>query len=274
MTLSLGNILAISNRITGHQKPTPKTAPQQQEITIETLPRISSSQVRQDSIFMNSPAPANRRERIESRVGTITKSYGESPQPARPINFLQNQRAKTGPYLQSARQKLLTQGQQETFSRGGLLAQYNDYLMRFLRSPIGYPFRQTFRRRVCTVVLGTPYSNLHPILDSVNTLSALAKASLNEDRYGNVAKDVPLLIRAFVSTTASIQGFVSSLPVHWTDVEFSDSDREIEEINMIRAALKDGLRDIVDSFGQYATELGLGKEEIATARKVAGMDLD
>ena len=272
MTLCLGNILAISNRIVASQNPDPQTTPQQQGITIETLPRITSSQIQQANIFLNSPAPTNRRERIESKVGTFTKSYGESPQPANPINFLESQGARTGQYLHSARQKLLTQVQQETYSKSGLLAQYNDYIMRFLRSPAGYPFRQTFRRRVCTVVLDTPYSALHPILDSIHTLSALAKASITEDRYGNVAKDVPLLIRAYVSTIASIEGFVKSLPVHWTDVEFEEKDRKVEEVEMIIQALKEGLKDVVEAFGMYASELGLGREELATARMVAGME--
>jgi len=272
MTLSLGNILAISTRIAEYQNPTPKTAPQQQQITIETLPRISSTQIRQDNIFTNSPAPTNRRERIEAEVGTIAKSYGQSAQPATPLKFLGNQRAETGKYLHSARQKLLTQEQQATYSKSGLLAQYNDYLLRFLRTPAGYPFRQTFHRRVRTIVLGTPYSALHPTLNSITTLTTLAKASLTEDRYGNVAKDISLLIRAFVSTISSIESFVSSLPVHWTDVEFQESDRKVEDMALIVTALKTGLKEIVGAFGEYATELGLGKEEIATARKVAGID--
>ena len=272
MTLSLGNILAIRNRVSEYQNPPPKTTPQQQQVTIETLPRISSSQVRHDNIFTSSPAPANERQKIEAKVGTIAKSYGQSAQPATPLKYIENQRLKTGKYLQSAQQKLLTQEQQETFSKSGLLAQYNDYLMRFLRSPLGYPFRQTLKRRVRTVVLGTPYGELNPILDSITSLSFLTKSSLTEDRYGNVAKDVPLLIRAFVSTISSIEGFVNGLPAHWTDVEFSEADRRIEEVELIVKALRSGLRDIVEAFGQYAAELGLGKEEIVTSRKIAGID--
>lgn len=46
----------------------------------------------------------------------------------------------------------------------------------------------------------------------------------------------------------------------------------MEEVALIVTALKTGLKEIVGAFGEYATELGLGKEEIATARKVAGID--
>ena len=271
MTLCLGNVLNISNRITAFQNPSTSAAPPPQKITIETLPPISAP-LRQENIFTDPPPPSTRRERIESSVGSIAKSYGQSPQPAKPLKFLENQHAEGQKYIGAARQKLLTQGQQETLSSSGLLAQYNEYLMRFLRTPAGYPFRQTFRRRVCTVVLGTPYSELNPLINSTYTLSALAVASLKEDNYGKAAKDIPLLIRAYVSTTLSIEGFVSSLPAHWTDVEFSESDRKVEEVDLIVRSLKTGLKDMIGAFGKYATELGMGEGEIRTAKKVAGME--
>lgn len=270
MTLCLDNILSINNRIAEYQNPTPATAPPQQRITIQTLPRISAPP-RQDNIFRNPPPPSTSREKFESGIGAIAKSYGQSPRPAKPSRFLDNQRVETQKYLGAARQKLLTNGQQETLSGSGLLAQYNEYFMRFLRAPGGYPFRQTFRRRVCTVVLGSPYSEIKVIVDSTNALSALALASLKEDSYGRVAKDVPLLIRAFCSTISSIEGFVSGLPAHWTDVDFSEADRKVEEVDLVVTSLKTGLKSMVEAFGQYATELGLGMEEISTAREVAGM---
>ena len=270
MTLCLGNILSISNRIREFQNPPAASAPPLQKITIETLPPISAP-IRKENIFTKPPPPSNRREMIEARVGSVAKSYGQSPQPVQSLKFLEKQRAETEKYLGATTQKLLTQGQQETYSKSGLLAQYNHYLMRFLRTPAGYPFRQTFKRRVCTVVLGTPYSDLNPILNSINTLSILAVASLEEDSYGRVAKDVPLLIRAYVSTISTIEGFVSSLPAHQTDVEFDESNRNIEEVELIIDSLKAGLKDIVKAFAKYGVELGLSESEISAARKVAGM---
>lgn len=269
MTLCLGEVLEISNRIAEYQHPTPKAAPQ---ITIETLPRISSTTIRQDNIFRNPQAPSTRREMIESNVGTIAKSYGQAPQPPKPMETIQHLRSSTAGYLNQAQQKLLTQGQQETLSKSGALALYNDFLMRFLRSPAGHPFRQTLKRRISTVVLGTPYSALHPIIDSITTLSTLAPASITEDPYGTVAKDVPLLIRAFVSIISSIENFVSTLQPHWTDVEFSDTDRQVEEVEMIVRALKAGLKGIVAEFDVYTTELGMAAGEMRTAKAVAGME--
>ena len=271
MTLCLGNILDINNRITAFQNPTSASAPPQQKITIQTLPRISAP-LRQDNVFRNPPPPTTSREKFESGIGAIAKSYGQSPQTPKPAKYLENQRAETQRYLEAARQKLLTNGPQETIKGSGLVAQYNEYTLRFLRSPFGYPFRQTFSRRVCSVILGSPYSELGIVIDSANALSALALASLKEDSYGRVAKDVPLLIRVFVSTITAIEAFVGSLPAHWTDVEFSEADRQVEEIDLIFETLKTGLRSMVGAFGKYATELDLGREELRTARQVAGIE--
>ena len=274
MTLCLGNILAISNRIAESQNPASKSVAPPQQITIESLPSISSAPLRQENVFSNARAPMTTLEKIESSVGTIAKSYGQSPQPAKPLKFLESHRAEGEKYLGVARQKLLTQGQQESLSTSGLLAQCNAYLIRFLRTRFGRPFRRTFKRRASTVVLGSPYSELSCIVDSVNALSALALASLTEDPYGKVAKDVPLLIRAFVSVVQSVEGFVGNLPVHWTDVEFSDSDRRVEEADMVVGSMKAGLKQMVDAFGTYATELGLSAKEMRIARTVAGLERD
>lgn len=272
MTLCLGNILAISNRIAEFHNPASKSVAPPPRVTIESLPPISSAPLRQENIFTNTRPPATTLEKIESSVGTIAKSYGQSPQPAKPLKFIESKRAEGEKYLGVARQKLLTQGQQESLSTSGLLAQCNAYLIRFLRTPFGRPFRRTFKRRASTVVLGSPYSELSPIIDSVNALTALALASLTEDPYGRVAKDVPLLIRAFASVIQSVEGFVRDLPVHWTDVEFSDSDRRVEEVELVVGSMKAGLKQMVDAFGKYASELGLSEKDIKAARSVAGVE--
>ena len=274
MTLCLGNILAISNRIADFQNPANKSQAPPQRITIESLPSISSVPLRQENIFNNARAPVTTSEKIGSSFGTMAKSYGQSPQPAKPLKFLENQRAEGEKYLGVARQKLLTQDQQESLSTGGLLAQCNAYLLRFLRTPFGRPFRRTFQRRASTVLLGSPYGELSSIVDSINALTALALASLTEDPYGKVAKDVALLIRGFVSVIQSVEGFVRDLPVDWTDVEFSESDRRGEDVDLIVASMRAGLKQMVDAFGMYATELGLTGKDLKVARTVAGVEGD
>ena len=124
------------------------------------------------------------------------------------------------------------------------------------------------------MVLGSPFGELNSIIDSVNALTALALASLTEDSYGKVAKDVKLLIQVFVSVIQSVEGFVRDLPVHWTDVEYSDSDRRVEEVDLVVGSMKAGLKEMVDAFGKYATELGLTDRDIKAARRVAGVEGD
>ena len=271
MTLCLGNILAISNRISEFQSPSPTSAPlPPRQVAIERLPRISAP-LRQDNILVNPPGPTTRREEIEQSVGTVAKSFGQSTHPpSTPFRYLNTPTAKK--FIDLPRQKLLTQGQQERLSPSVLYAQWNDYLLRFLRTPFGQPFQQTFKRRVYTIVLGTPFSELNIVLDSIFSLNALAVASIKEDPYGKVAKDVPLLIRAYVSTVSKTEGFVATLPPHWTDVEFSESERKVEEVELILGALKSGLGAFVGVFGKYADELGMDAGEIRTAKTIAGMD--
>ena len=166
-------------------------------------------------------------------------------------------------------QKFLTAGQKEQLSSNGLRGLLHEYTMHFLRSPFGHPFRETFSRRISTVILGAPYSTLYSILTSIKSLTALAVASLKEDPYGRVSKDIPTLIRTFTSTIQSIEAFVKNLPPHWTDVDFKDSDRHVQDVEAVLLCLKGGLRNMVQSFEQYASELGLGAAELKMAKEVA-----
>ena len=169
-------------------------------------------------------------------------------------------------------QKLLTSGQQEKLTPGGLRGLINEYIMRFLHSPFGKPFRQTFARRTATVVLGTPYSSYYSTITSIKALTALAKASLKEDPYGRVSKDIPKLVRTYCSTIQTVENFVDNLPPHWTDVDFKDADRRVDEVEPVVQCLRSGLSSMLEQFGQYAGELGMSPIEISTARQIAGTD--
>lgn len=131
------------------------------------------------------------------------------------------------------------------------------------------PFRQTFQRRVRSVVLGSPNSQFGQIVDAVDALSSLAVASLNEDRYGTVSKDVAVLIRTYANTITALEAFVGGVAVHWTDVEFHD--RKVDEVDLILARLKTALSEMIGGFGQYAEELEISEQEMDTARTVARM---
>ncbi|KAI4122606.1 MAG: hypothetical protein LQ347_006446 [Umbilicaria vellea] len=268
-------IQGINNRIAGYQNP-PSTAPQQsiqQQNQVQSLPRLSAP-LRQDQITLNPLPPSTSRERIQSEIGTVAKSLGQSPASPSAKSSLSPLSPRAKQYLGTARNKLLTQGQQEAMSPASLRSQFNDYLMQFLRSPVGRPFRQTFQRRLCAVVLGTPYSELNVIVDAIDSLTSLAVASLKEDNFGKVQKDIAGLIRTLVNTTTCLDSFVNGFAVHWSDVNFQDMNgqgRRVEDVERTLNSLRTGLRKLVGAFGDYAVELGLGPAEMRIAGEVAGL---
>jgi len=262
-------IQGMNTRIAVFQNP-PATAPQiqPQQNNIQSLPRISTP-LKQENILTRPPPPSSKLEMVEANVGTMTKAYGQSPHskliPSSPL-------AKK--YIESAKDKVLTKEQQQAISPSGLRATYNSYLMQFLRSPFGQPFRHTLRRRACSVVLGTPYSQLSIIIDAIDSLTRLAISSLTEDSYGKVQNDVPVIIRTFTNTISRLTAFKQNLPVHWTDVDFQEEKggRQIEEVDMVISSLRSGLKELLEAFGGYADNLGLGIGEMRIAREVAGTD--
>ena len=124
-------------------------------------------------------------------------------------------------------------------------------------------------------MLGNPYSSYYLTITSIKSLTALAIASLDEDPYGRVSKDVPTVIRTYCSTIQTIEAFVNNLPPHWTDVYFhneSGDDRRSPDVDSVVSCLRTGLGELIDSFGIYASELGMSVAEMNIARKIASVD--
>lgn len=264
LSVCMAKIYGITDRIAEFQNPSLRDRPPLHPDSLLSLPRLSTP-LRQDHILNNPIPPTSRREKIESNIGSIAKSYGQSP-PSQQLSPL-TPRAKQ--YLGVARKKLLTQGQQQTLNPNNVRASFNDYLIRFLRSPLGFPFRQTFKRRVRTVALGSPYSEFVQIVDAVDAISRLVVASLKEDHYGKVSKDVALILRTYANTIIRLEGFVGTMAVHWTDVEFQD--RKVEEVDVVLSCLKEGLGAMIKGFGGYGSELGISEQEMRTMRMTAEM---
>lgn len=110
------------------------------------------------------------------------------------------------------------------------------------------------------------------IVYAIISLTALATKSIQEDSYGKVARDIPLLVRTFVSTHRALETFTRTLAPHWTDVGFSEGDRRVKDVEIVLAALRKGLGEIVDGFGGFAGEIGLGDRELEVARGIAGTE--
>jgi len=119
---------------------------------------------------------------------------------------------------------------------------------------------------MAAVVLGQPYGDVGIIVDAIDALTRLAVCSLKEDKYGNVQRDVKLIIRTFTTTVTQLEGFKKSLGVHWTDIE---KKQESPEADAILVALKGGLNELVTAFGDYSEDLRLSQSEMRMAREAA-----
>ena len=280
LTYGLQHIVSINQRISLFLNPPPpaSAATSQQSPAAESLPRILTP-LQQGNIFSKPPTPSNSLEKIESHIGELAKSYGQSPSPGtlkmpslsprtKSVLTSSSQKVLSSP----SAQKLLAAAPTENLSVSGFRGVLHNYLMRFLRTPFGQPFRQTFARRVSSITLGTPHDNLFPILCSIKALAALAVASLEEDPFGRVSKDVSTLIRTYTETIETIEAFVSNLPPHWTDVEFNDGSRKVDDVAAVVTCLKNGLGDMLKAFGKYAAELGLRPDEMSIAKKAAHIE--
>ena len=152
-------------------------------------------------------------------------------------------------------------------------ARTSGYMARFLRSPAGSPFRQTFPRLATSVVCGSPYSRSSIIIDAISAISKLAAQSITEDQPGQVQKDIPALTRALADALSDVEGFLTSTAPHWTDVEFHETQRRSAvEVEAVVNALRSGIEDILRAFGEYFGSMGVSAQEVKRWRTLVGRD--
>ncbi|KAL9604978.1 MAG: hypothetical protein Q9219_000166 [cf. Caloplaca sp. 3 TL-2023] len=258
-------IQGVTTRISDYEKGSTPQQTQFQPEQLQSLPRLGAP-LREESVFMNSPMPSSKREMVESKVGTLAKSYGSSPAPADRSPALQTAKY----YTEAAQKRLLSPGQQQMISPARFRSVFHDYLTYFLQSRFGKPFRQTFARRVRLITFGTPFSDATTVVDAIDSLTALTKASIKEDIYGKVAKDVSLILRTFIMTHQSLERLTRNLGPHWTDVDFEDGNRRVEDVEVVLGSLRYGLGELAEGFGAFAKEIGLLERDLRVARALSG----
>ncbi|KAL8930165.1 MAG: hypothetical protein Q9208_000782, partial [Pyrenodesmia sp. 3 TL-2023] len=263
-------IQGVTTRISEHMHPSAGQQASIQPGQVQSLPRMGIPP-KEEPVFLKSPPPSSKLELVEERVGSFARSYGNNPPPANGNPIVQNSKY----YLEQARIKLLTPEQQEVISPAHIRSTFKAYLIHFLHIPyLGYPFRQTFARRIRSIAFGQPFSQVVTIVDAIDTLTNMATASIKEDDYGRVAKDVPIILKTFAMTYQSLERLTSSLQPHWTDVEFEEGQRQPEDVQATLAALRHGLAELVKDFGGFAGEIGLEEKDIRAARAIAGPQLE
>ncbi|KAJ3553525.1 hypothetical protein NPX13_g10870 [Xylaria arbuscula] len=131
---------------------------------------------------------------------------------------------------------------------------------------IGPFFQQTFSRRLAKAIFGSPYAETSVYINAAYALSQLAVHSLTEDRYGNVQRDVPTIIRTLTVIIRKLETFRDGFPIHWTDLTQS---RQCPEVSEVLNALKTDLGALVDAFGLYSADLRLSRADMRLAREAA-----
>lgn len=243
----LGELHAVVQRVQAGQSAAAPASNQAQAVQ-SGLPRLGNN-VKQDNIFAP-PKPV----RFGQYRGQDAQAYNiVDKSTTKAIEYASTYGPKHDPITKDSISGLIKSG-----------------LVAFLRTPVGAIFRQTFARRASAVVLGEPYSQLITILDAIIIIKEFVVHSKKEDRFGTVYRDIPNIIRTFTSSHASIEAFLQRLDVHWTDVESKPEDRAVNDIQSILGSLQDGLRDIVNEFGEYADDLGLSGTEMRAAKEVVG----
>ncbi|KUI67402.1 Nucleoporin NDC1 [Cytospora mali] len=213
--------------------------------------------VSNENVLLSTPA----KKSLRSGVGRVVRKEPGSPGQASRLSPM------VGKGVSQAR------GYVEAIARQATGAEspsnpFQYWTRRILGSPLGYPFKQTFDRRLTTAVLGTPYGELSLFINAISTLTMLAVFSLTEDSYGNVHRDVATILRTFTAVTTKLEGLQAEFPLHWTDI---DGKRECEDVDAIVKTLKEGLQKLIHTFGPFARDLRLSFADMRLAREAAGL---
>ncbi|KAK5710557.1 hypothetical protein LTR15_012886 [Elasticomyces elasticus] len=299
----LSEIAAISTRIQLSQQPLNATGqpnPQkaQQEALAASqqqrggaqpsgLPRIAGRGVVNDTSVINpsrssvSGARGGARQAVEM-VGGVMKSLSQSQSGAHAQGQQQQGQRTAAGIGRSYGRKAIEYGVSKAGGKGfvgpaWLQGVMGGKVLEFLRMPAGEVFRQGFGRRVRAVVLGVPYGRKAEIGFASRSLTSLVVASLKEDGFGRVSGDVAGIVRSYTATIGNMRNFIAGLQPHWSDVGFTEAQRDLaggavgsEEVKEVLEVLRSGLEEVVLAFGEYAGGLGLTHAEMREARKVIG----
>lgn len=252
-------VTGIEKRIADHEQPPVKGDPTVNKDTSPNLPRLTQplQEVPPSDLFGKAPR-GTRRNRVEKELSETAKALGQSPEG--------NISPKARKLLESAESAILTPEQKAKIEAGGVVGLFRERATKFLQTPAGIPFRQEYRRKLAAIVLGSPFGDVGIIVDAVDAMTRFSVASLKEDKYGNVQRDVPLIIRTLTTVITKLEKFQRELKFHWTDVE---KKKECPEVDAVLVAMKTGLTELINAFGDYSSDLRLSQAEMRAAREAA-----
>ena len=253
-------------RLSNKAIPPPEMTLEKKRTTPERLPKIVAP-LERGLILSPPPKPSSRTSSYEATAGALARSLGSSSASSASASALRSS-------LSHARNQLLSPEQQKILAPEHISASVLSSIQSFLATPLGSPFRQTFAARAQVKALGTPTSDLEVALYAIGSVTQLAAHSVAEDQFGTVHRDVAAILRALTRVSGSVETFIRTSPVHWTDVAFEakgGEEREVREVELLWTHLRCSLRHLIGSFEGYAKDMGLSEVELREARKAAGM---
>ncbi|KAH6651558.1 nucleoporin protein Ndc1-Nup [Truncatella angustata] len=256
--LCLGPIKALEKRIDDYGKPpAPPAAAQQPAVPSQPRAKIVEPPA-SANIWERAPPPKTIQDSVGKWVADVANTPGKKP-----ADTLVPLAKKT---VADVRDSLLTKQQQEHLNQEGIVGMFQGVFKVVLPTRLGWLFRQTYSRRIRTAVLGTPYGDASLLVNSAYALSRLAVASLAEDNYGNVHRDVPTIIRTFTTLIKKLEVFLENFPAHWTDASGKRQSADVEEV---LDALKESLARVVKDFEKYSSDLKLSRTDLRLAKEAA-----
>ncbi|KAI0967928.1 nucleoporin protein Ndc1-Nup [Xylaria arbuscula] len=257
----LNTVTSIERRIDEDERaraPAPAPAPAAQPAQAPTQPREGITNHR-EGYDVSVPSRVPTSTLVGETLSRLFTSPGRTPaQDWAPVI-----RRRAG----QVAERVLTEQQREAVQPQALRGYLGTLALRALALPvIGPVFQQTFGRRLAKAVLGSPYAETSVYINAAYALSQLAVHSLTEDRYGNVQRDVPAMIRTFTTVIRRLEALRDGFPVHWTDLSRSG---ECPEVTEVLVALKDGLGALVEAFGPYRADLRLSRADLRLAGEAA-----
>lgn len=255
--LCMDAVKNIERHIDEHGKPTPP-APNTTSASAPAQPRERVSQpLRTNDVSTSKPAA--KISLVRDKVSELVTSPGTTP-----IDEWMPEIKRRAVQVADS---VMTKEQKEAVQPQVLRGHVGSLSVRLVTLPvIGPLFQQTFSRQLTKAVFGTPYAETSVYINAAYVLSHLAVCSLTEDKYGNVQRDVPTIIRTFTMLIKKLEAFRDGFPTHWTDLS---EDRQCSEVTEVLTALKDGLDALLVAFGQYSSDLRLSRADMRLAREAA-----
>ncbi|EAA34381.1 hypothetical protein GE21DRAFT_3113 [Neurospora crassa] len=211
---------------------------------------------KEEPIFLGGPA---RRRNFLSEVEKTVVEVAVAPGQGSPLKPFAKRVIDAAKHQLLEIQKAVT-GTDDTASL------IRSWALKGLHKWVGIPFRKEYRRRMLHAVLGSPYGEPSLYINAAYALSMLTSHSLQEDKYGNVQRDIATIIRTLTNMTKKLDRFKEGFEVHWTDVE---GIKECPEVDAILEALREALTTLIVEFGPYARDLRLTLTDMRLAREAA-----